>query len=175
MSQVSQTTKKITVLKHYQQALIALGYNNQLLEEAEKGQQLILPLLMGGLPRDAKGRNRVLNIAFLPFEEKNDFKNLSMIQCYAAVPIPLDQKTQADVERLLILINNHLPIGYFGVSFQGNLYHRYVFTSEKWALPSLETLQEAFHNIHYVLDSFSPLIETLSEGTTSFEEVLKHL
>lgn len=169
---VSEQTheQQTELLRHFQEAFVALGHDTRLLTRSDG-----LPgsLLLVGLARDAQGRDRTLNLAFLPLEDEADFSHLSLIQWYAPLPLaPVAAALVPAVARLLLGLNNQMTLGHWGLTPAGDPFLRYVQAVDKYARPEPASLQQMLLLFTHLQDSFAPLIEAVSQGEQGVDEAL---
>ena len=75
------------VLNHIQESIRELGYDTKIFDQSSEKSELKVPILLVGLPRDNKGRDRIINLTFMLQKEQFDY--LSLIQCYSPSPFQL--------------------------------------------------------------------------------------
>lgn len=174
MSSNLDFTNQKRVLTNFQQAIEELGYDTKLFEQLDDPSLLKAPLLLVGLPQDSQGRDRTLNFTFVIQDDQDDFDYLSLVQCYT--PLFFEVLSEHNgLANLILAVNNHVPIGHFGLNKKLNLFYRYVITSEKWALIEPETLQQMLVLFVHILDTFTPLINSFITEEKTLEEILQTL
>ena len=159
------------VLNHIQESIKELGYDTKILDQSSEKSELKVPILLVGLPRDNKGRDRIINLTFMLQKEQFDY--LSLIQCYSPSPFQLPSTKNLDnLEKLILAINNNIAVGNIGLTNTFNIFYRYVMSFPKWALIDKETLQQLFIVFISIQDNFFPLIEKFIMEKTTVEEIL---
>ncbi|WP_372633088.1 hypothetical protein [Cohnella sp.] len=68
-----------------------------------------------------------------------------------------------------------LPLGYFGIKEDGEVYARYVYTVSSSRTVSADELLEVVSLFHYMLELFADRIERVASGVLSPDEALQEL
>ncbi len=151
--------KQTAVFAHIQKALEDIGLEVRLFHAGEVKELFGAPLLVVSLPKDALGRDRVLNFAFMLENEVDSFDFLSLIQIYIPFPIKVEADQKLKIEALVLQLNNQVPMGNFGITEGDQLYFRYMMSTEKWALLPNETLQQMVLFFAQIMNTFTPLFD----------------
>jgi hypothetical protein len=159
------------VLAYVQKAIGSLGYETRLFAPGESSSALTNHLLLVGVERDDKGRDRTLMLSFLPFPAEDDFAYLSLLQWYAPLPFVVPAEHRLAVERLLTTINARTSVGYFGLAADGRPFFRYVLATSKWARVEVETIQQLLLVFTHMQDRFGPTIEAVAEARTAYRSI----
>jgi hypothetical protein len=114
--------------------LAQLGFLEQILKEAEvpttlleRSEELPLNVLMAGITKDERGRDRFVHFSFLPLDDETDIQAVELLQIYHTFPFRLAGGRRAAVAELLLEANTRLPIGHFGLNENEELHYRYVY------------------------------------------------
>jgi hypothetical protein len=103
------------------------------------------------------------------------FEGQELLQLIAFVPCNLKKSAVAELARLLHLINKEMDLPGFGMDEKaGIIYYRIMLPAEGGQIASA-TIDSVCQSIPTILETFSPVIATVSAGATSFEDVLNKL
>ena len=119
------------------------------------------------LPNDNKGRVRQLELVILPDED-----GICFLQYFIAIPIAIQSEKINDLSRLVLKINSKLPLVGFGL-LEDNplLYFRCVVPCPNQPL-SDDIYVHTAHTILYIIDNFGPIIESLVNGETDYNNCI---
>lgn len=102
-----------------------------------------------------------------------DKDSLHLLQFFVALPFKVRENKISDTLRFLSLINRSLEVPGFELSEVDQLvYYRYVIMTTENAISSL-LIRNLLGVIMFVLDSFSTMIEEISLGKRTLQEVVE--
>ena len=163
--------KQLAELGGLQAGLNKEGFSTELLE---RSSDIPLHVLWLPLGKDARGRERIVNLNFVPLPE-SDIEWIRLLQLYTVVPCEIAANRRSALESLLHAANGVLPLGYFGIKEDGEVYARYVYTVPSSRTVSADELLEVVSLFHYMLEMFADRIERVASGELSPDEALQEL
>lgn len=161
--------------------LAELGFLKQYLSKAGLESELLEPssdipigALLAPLPQDERGRDRYLTFSFVPLSEE-ELEHVRLLQLYSVVPVRWKEAARANVEKLVLAVNNHLAIGHFSLKEDNELVYRYV-----WTVPSARMLpeEETLATIDLfvmMLEMFAGELDRVAAGETDVKTALAAL
>jgi len=147
------------------------GFGSELLE---RSPEIPLHVLLLPLGKDGRGRDRVVNLNFVPLPE-SDIEWIRLLQLYTVVPCDIAPDRRGAVESLLLAANGVLPLGHFGIKEDGEVYARYVYTVPSSRTVSADELLEVVSLFHYMLEMFAERIDRVAGGTLSPDDAMREL
>ncbi|MHA6484825.1 type III secretion system chaperone family protein [Paenibacillus sp. strain BS8-2] len=141
-------------------------------ELIERTPEIPLHVLLMSLGKDGRDRDRIINMNFSPLPE-SDIEWIRLLQLYTIVPCDIVAGRRSEVEALLHAANTMLPLGYFGIKDDGEVYARYVYTVPSSRTISADELLEVVSLYHYMLELFADRIEAVASGELSKDDALK--
>lgn len=163
--------KQLAELGGMQAGLEKEGFHSELLERSE---DIPLHVLLLPLGKDERGRDRIVNLNFVPLPE-SDISWIRLLQLYTVVPCEIAPDRRPSVESLLLAVNGVLPLGHFGIKEDGEVYARYVYTVPSSRTVSADELLEVVSLFHYMLEMFADRIGRVAGGELSANEALQGL
>jgi hypothetical protein len=132
--------------------------------------------LVVALRPDGRGRARQVWLTPLPGLDNELDPGLSLLQFFAELPFEAVARAEAELQHLILLLNNQLPLGGFGRSRPGGpIFFRYVLLLGPDSRGNAKVVLEAVTLVDYVLARFAGTVEAVASGQKSAAEVLAAL
>lgn len=150
-----------------------LEFESRIIKQSE---EMPTNILLVAITDDYKNRKRFINFSFEQILEKV-LSRCNLLEFRITLPseIGVHNRFRHSVEKLLLVINNRMEVGYFGMQENGKIYLRYVYTTHRIHGINEEQLLETVLLYIAMLDMYEQLIEKVSNGTLSVEGALKLL
>lgn len=148
-------------LNRMEATLQAVGYTAQV-HSAANQRQSYLNVNYGA---DDLGRDRILNVSLLLSTENAAVTQFAKFSI--ALPFSIPSEKMADMARAVVIINEELAIGNFGISVDGTLYYQYILAMEQNAPISDEMLVELVNLIEFQQEHFGDYFEGIFDGEIS--------
>jgi hypothetical protein len=150
------------MLKYFEALLQSLSFETHLIVASETAPMDQLVVL---LAPDEKGRERSLWLTPLPHLDQDLEEGLSLLQFFTTLPAQYVAETEIALEKLILQLNNTLPLGGFGLGqTEGVIYYRYVLMLGPDEATGGKIVGEVVMLINYLLDQFSNPIEDATRG-----------
>jgi hypothetical protein len=147
------------MLKHFEKVLQEEDFETHWVaaSQAAPMDQLVVML-----PPDKKSRARSLWLTPLPELEEDLEEGISLLQFFATLPFQSRAETQSELERLILQLNNSLPVGSFGLRQpEGVIFYRYVLMLGPDQTVNGKVVTEIALLINFLLDQYSDSIEAV--------------
>lgn len=172
MTQEILHQQSLIELKHIKQYLNdEVGLQSELLEKSEAYLVNILIVMLG---EDSQKRQRSSNLIFLPVKD-DDFSNISLLQYYSQLPFEVISEFRDTTIKFINHLNEKTSIGNFGVTVDGNIYLRYIYSIPKNEIIRKETFVETFQLLMFMQEIFCNLIEEVATGVKSYDDAVIEL
>ncbi len=100
-------------------------------------------------------------------------ENSALIQLLTFMPVAVKRGTQADLARVLHLLNKELDIPGFGIDEQSETcFYRIVLPYRNQSIEA-DILSSYLNAIRLICETFGPLIISVAVGSRTFQEVLR--
>jgi hypothetical protein len=163
------TNAKHTVeLGHLEELFAKMGYHSSLMEPS---RIVPIPTLAITMPLDEKGRDRSINVLFVPVAD-GELETLELLQLHTQIPCQLDERRQPDVEKLIGALNNKIGMGCIGIDANNNIYYRYIYPKAKFESIDERLISETVLLFIYLYERFSHLVESVATGQQSLDTAL---
>lgn len=158
-----------------------LGFIKQYMEEAGLPSQFInvsdqvpIPVVLTGLPKDRDNRERYLHFSFIPLSD-DELNEISLLQIYTTVPVNVLQDAREDTGKLMLAINTQLAVGHFSMKEDGEVYYRYVHALRADEMMPKEAFLELVDLFLIMLNMFTELIQDVASGKLPLDDALDAL
>ena len=119
---------------------------------------------------DSKDRDSRLEIILLP-----ENKGVYVIQFFVILPFKIQKKDISDIARLMIMINNNLPITGFGMIEEQSLpYFRYLLSWPEIEL-NKDVIVKTAWMIDYLINRLGGILESFAKGEKTIDEAIFEL
>lgn len=116
--------------------------------------------LVVALPSDKNNRVASLWLTPLPELEEDFGEGISLLQFFAELPFQYRAETQSELGRLILELNNSLPVGSFGLRQpEGVIFYRYVLMLGPDRTAGGKLVTEVVLLINFLLGKYSERIE----------------
>ena len=156
-------------LQAFERLLRAQGFPTSIaLESAE----IPYDVLVVGLSDTDGARQWQLELFFLPGMEE-DLEGLSLLQCFAFLPVEVPPEAEDELRRLIVQLNAKLPLVGFGyVDAERMSCFRHVAMLPRDGEAAGEVVVQLAWMTGYLLGVFAPTVEAVAPGARTFEEAL---
>ena len=139
----------------------------------EKSNEMPLSVLVLVLNKDSKGRDRTLNLSFLPFGD-SDFNQINPLQFYSVLPFNYNGNRE-DVNNLILKLNQFSSIGGFSLNNNNEIILRYIHCIPRYEIYQKESLEEVINLFVKNMDVLGSKIESCINGNLTSEEIISNL
>lgn len=157
--------EQLNQLRHY---IDNLEFESRITQRAE---EISINILLVEITEDYKKRTRFMDFSFVPVVAK-ELGWINLLQFHTSLPVKVDEGNRLAVEKILWAINARMPIGYFGVEENGEVYLRYIYTTHRIHGINEEQLLETTLLFIAMLDMYEQLIDLVSSGGVALEKAL---
>lgn len=133
----------------------------------EKNQLLEMSTLLVSAEKDYKGREQLINLAYL-MELSEEETNILLLQFFTELPVEVAETQIPLIETLVSFINTRMPIGHFGLQ-NNKVHYRYVMVDTKDSVDHAMQTIETFFMYVDILDIFQESIEDVILGNMTLE------
>lgn len=147
------------MLKHFEKVLQQENFETRWVAASQGAP---MDQLVVALPPDQKSRARSLWLTPLPELEEELGEGISLLQFFAELPFHSRAETQSELGRLILELNNSLPVGSFGLRQpEGVIFYRHVLMLGPDQTTGGKLVTEIVLLINFLLDQYSQRIEDM--------------